>query len=118
MLRIELPLPPRELSPNARVHWSVRNRATQEAKDLVVCAVLEQQARGKPLDHATVKLTFIKPRRGRRDKDNLIAAAKPYMDGLVLAGVIVDDNSDVIDTPEPEIIYQKGISKTIIEVTP
>lgn len=120
MLRIELPLPPKELSPNAGKKQNVHkiNRITKKAQSDTIAYVREQIPMGKPLEHATVTVQFIKPTRGRRDLDNLIAAAKPYMDGLVLAGVIVDDNSDVIKTVYPDILYEKGISKTIIEVTP
>jgi Holliday junction resolvase RusA-like endonuclease len=114
---IELPLPAPELSPNARVFWAVRDAATRAAKDMVIAAVREQIPCGEPWQRATLKFTFIKPRRGRRDKDNLIASAKAYQDGLVEAGLIVDDNADVLDTPQPDIFYEKGVGKTIMEVT-
>ncbi len=118
-LRIELPLPPKELSPNAGKKWNVHmiNRITQKAQSDTIAFVREQIPRGTPLEHATVTVTFVVSTRGRRDLDNLIAAAKPYQDGLVKAGVIVDDNSGVIKT-DWSIEYQKGIRKTIIEVNP
>ncbi len=120
MLRIELPLPPKELSPNGGKKWNVHkiNRITHEAQEEAIAAVREQIPRGKPLEHATVTFTFVKPTRGRRDLDNLITAAKPYQDGLVLAGVIVDDDTDHIKLVYPGVVYIKGVRKTIIEVTP
>jgi len=119
-LRLELPLPPRELSPNAGKKWNVHkiNRITQKAQSDTIARIREQIPRGKPLERATVTITFVVPTRARRDLDNLIAAAKPFQDGLVLAGVIADDNTGVIKTEYPGIVYEKGKSMTIIEVTP
>lgn len=115
MLRIELPLPPKELSPNARVHWSVRARATREAIDQVFAAVLEQGGKPRSFDHATVTMTFVVPNKRRRDKQNLIGASKAYIDGLV-GTVIKDDNWQSIEEIYPPIVYEKGKSMTIIEV--
>ncbi|KKN75616.1 hypothetical protein LCGC14_0378540 [marine sediment metagenome] len=114
MLRIELPFPDRRLSPNARVHYQVRARATREAKEQVIVAVLEQE-RQKLLDRATVTVTFVVPDRRRRDKGNLIASAKAYLDGLV-GLVIVDDNWAAIEEVYPPVVFEKGIKKTIIQV--
>ncbi len=119
MLRIELPLPPKELSPNAGKKWNVHmiNRITQKAQSDTIALVREQIPRGRPLEQATVTVTFVVPDRRDYDEDNFIAAAKPYQDGLVKAGVIVDDNSGVIKT-NWSIEYRRGVRKTIIEVSP
>ncbi len=117
ILRVELPLPAHQLSPNARVHYQVRARATSEAKDMVVCAVLEQRERGKPLAQAIVTVSFVLPDQRRRDHQNLIAGSKAYVDGLVLAGIIEDDDTKHIQEIYPPPIYKKGVGKTIIEVT-
>lgn len=116
MLSMELPLPDPDLSPNSRVHYQERARATRDAKEEVIVAVLEK-GRPKPLDRATVTVTFVVPNKRRRDKGNLIASAKPYLDGLVTAGVITDDNWQAIEEVYPPIKYEKGVRKTIIEVT-
>ena len=78
-------------------------------------AVLEQ-GRQKFSGHATVTVTFMVPDRRRRDKGNLIASAKAYLDGLVDAGVISDDNWEAIEEIYPPIVYEKGRKMTIIEV--
>lgn len=116
VLRLVLPLPPRELSPNARVHWIVRAKANRAAKEAVHALSLQQRPRGKPLARATVSVTFWVPDRRRRDKGNLIGAAKAYLDGLKDAGVIQDDAWQFIEEVYPPVEYHKGESKTIIEV--
>ena len=115
MLRIELPLPPKELSPNARVHYQVRAKVTREAREEVMVALLEQSRR-KQFDRATVTVTFVVPDRRRRDKGNLISSAKAYLDALVGMRVIPDDKWETIEEVYPPIVYQKGVRKTIIEV--
>ncbi len=117
-LVLRLPLPPKELSPNAGKKWNVHkiNRITQKAQSDTIAYVREQMPRGVPLEQATVTMTFVVPDRRDRDKDNFIAAAKPYLDGLVKAGVIMDDNWKRINTIYPDLVYQKGVSMTIIEV--
>ena len=118
MLRLELPLPDPLLSPNSYGHWAPKAKAVIEAKDAVVCAVLEQGHRTEPLTHATVTVAFVLPNKRRRDHGNLIASTKAYLDGLVLAGVIVDDDIKHIKEVYPDPVYEKGISMTVIEVTP
>ena len=120
MLRIELPLPPKELSPNGGKKWNVHkiNRITHEAQEEAIAAVREQIPRGKPLERATVTVTFVVPDKRNYDKDNFIAASKPFRDGLVKAGIIADDNWKAIEEVYPPIVYEKGVRKTIIEVTP
>ncbi len=115
-LRLELPLPDPVLSPNARVHWQVRARATREAKEQVIAAVLSQK-RQKLLDRATVTVTFVVGDRRRRDKGNLISSVKAYLDGLV-GLVISDDSWQHIEEVYPPIQYEKGKKMTIIEVAP
>lgn len=43
----------------------------------------------------------------RRDPDNLVAAMKPMVDGLVDAGVVPDDTAEYVDRGWPEI-HPKG----------
>ena len=52
----------------------------------------------------------------RRDADNLFASMKPYIDGLVMAGVLVDDSADRV---QYELRYERGdVDNTIINVLP
>lgn len=115
---ITLPgLPDPNLSPNSRVSWAVRYRATLVAKDEVVALVREQGWFRAPIQGKVVlKITWCPADRRRRDYDNLVGAMKPYIDALVVAGVLVDDNAGrlslVLDyRPEVEL------RQTVMELT-
>lgn len=111
-------LPPLECSPNWHKHhlpWAIR-KATAAAHDDMIGRVREQVAIGEPLARAMVTVTFTVPDRRRRDKGNLIGAAKPWLDGLTLAGVIKDDAWQFIEEVYPPVVYEKGVRKTVIEV--
>ena len=92
---IRLPsLPPREAWPNRFEgrHWSSRSgiKAAMKA-EIVVMA--KQAFGGKPPPHfekAHITWTFHSPR-GNYDGDNVLAACKGWCDGLVAAGIIVND---------------------------
>ena len=72
-LRLELPEPPPELSPNARTHPFVRRKAQRMAHAEVSEAVDNSSYElGSPITNGIVKVTFIVPTRADRDKGNLI----------------------------------------------
>ena len=66
--------------------------------------------------HAKVDITFVVPDRRRRDKTNFASAFKAGLDGLVDAGIIKDDSYECCDD-QYHIVYEKGVSKTIVEVS-
>ena len=75
------------LNLNDRLHWAVRNKKSQVLKEAARIA-----ASGVPaLPRISVEVVFEPPDRRRRDADNPVASAKPCIDGLVLAGIIPDD---------------------------
>ena len=97
-LRVELPWPPRSLSPNARKHWSQKNDTFQEAKRVAYYACrkaiadIEALDRPKPQDGVVnVTLHCVPPDARRRDEDNLLASCKSYLDGIA-AALGVDDS--------------------------
>lgn len=88
-IEIELPWPPRGLSPNgSHRHWAVRAKAKKRYRNACWTAVRELGLAGilpngdSPL---MVSLTFVPPNRRRRDVDNLIAAMKAGLDGVAEA---------------------------------
>ena len=119
VLRVIIPgLPPRECSPNARPHYMAKAGETKLYRHEVgwqAIAAKDGKAWLAP-DKARVDVTFIVPDRRRRDKTNFASAFKAGLDGLVDAGVIVDDSYEHIDD-QYHIVYEKGKSMTIVEVS-
>jgi crossover junction endodeoxyribonuclease RusA len=115
---IELPWPAKELSPNARQHWSAAARA-KKAYRLRCRAVGEAAGLALVPKGATgvlVHLAFFKPDRRPRDWDNLLASMKSGFDGLADA-MGVDDSKwklsfEVADEPVPA-----GVVLVTVEVS-
>jgi crossover junction endodeoxyribonuclease RusA len=79
------------LSLNDRKHWAARNTVAQALKTASWAAALA--AKAPRLECAEVTVEYQPPDRRRRDPDNLPAAGKPLIDGLVAAKVLPDDDS-------------------------
>lgn len=105
MLAIILPWPPKELSPNARVHWGKRSKAAKAYRN--ECS---WRVRGYQLDIAIktgrhvefpsdgklhLFLDFYPPDRRHRDDDNMIASFKSGRDGIADA-LGIDDKRFVV----------------------
>jgi crossover junction endodeoxyribonuclease RusA len=116
-LKLRLPWPPKELSPNARVHWAEKQRETRAYR--WECFSEARPYRYLPQCRATgprsAKVVFVVPNKRKRDLDNCMAMLKPCWDGLVDAGVLVDDDSKHLKLGAPEMRVQKG--EKYVEVT-
>jgi Holliday junction resolvase RusA-like endonuclease len=91
-IAIELPPGMPVLSLNDRMHYARRNNASQQLKTAAWAKAL--QARLPALQRAEVTVEYQPPDRRRRDPDNLAPTGKAAIDGLVLAGVLPDDDSE------------------------
>jgi len=92
MTTITLPWPPKQLSPNARIHWSTRARHAKAYK--AACYAIARQAgltTPYPAGKIALRLDFYAPARRRRDLDNLLASMKAGIDGVAWA-LGVDDS--------------------------
>ncbi len=123
MIRIELGnLPPAALSPNAcrYSHWSHRDKARKEWRELVYYLAVEAKDRypyDKPFHKARLTWTFIYRLNRKRDADNLISACKVAQDSLVKAGIIeADDSEHLILMPVNIIVDKTQLSQAIIEI--
>lgn len=76
-MRIELPFPPRVLSPNVRKHWATKCKAKQDYSWAVAAALPKEIPEGIHLD-----ITFHPPSKRRFDLDNCLASLKPAIDIL------------------------------------
>ena len=100
------------LSPNARSHWSARARTIREDSDTVQLAVHGLWGR-RPLRRARVEFVLHYPMARRRDPDNMTPLVKGALDGLVRAGVLLDDSADCIDLTVKAARGDEGYTVTI-----
>ena len=93
-LLLTVSIPPRTLSPNARVHWAVKMKATRKSRveswAAVQIAMHEQSVNGG-WNGAECRVVWFARDSRRRDRDNLLASLKATFDGLVDGGLLVDD---------------------------
>jgi len=76
--------------------------------------VLEQGRPSTPYDQAHITITWVAKDKRRRDIDNLFAAMKAYIDGLVHVGLIADDSAMHVSYT---LRYERGDTvNTILEV--
>lgn len=122
-----VPLPPRELSPNARVHWAAKASATSEYRQAVKVFGLAYRRKHhlETFVRARVSLVFaIKGGRGvaycPRDEANAVAAFKAGYDGIVAAGFVQDDSAKYMHMGGVAILRTKGpyVLVTIEDVAP
>jgi crossover junction endodeoxyribonuclease RusA len=90
MNEITLPWPPKDLSPNSRVHWARKSKAAKTYRAL--CNIITKQS-GAKVDWdgvIHVWMDFYPPDKRRRDDDNMIGSFKSGRDGMAEA-LGVDD---------------------------
>lgn len=123
-LVFNVPLPPRELSPNMarNVHWAMKNKSVADYKEHCFVNASEAARRaGWVTPHlARVSLEWhlddrrhpIEKSSNRiykpRDPDNAIAASKAMFDALTESGVIVDDTWDHIEIGRISSTHENG----------
>lgn len=112
-------LPSKFLSPNARVHWSKKHSESSAARSEAGWLAKDKwRDHTAPMLYAIIDYEFTIPVSRRRDQDNLIAACKPWQDGLVDAGVLVQDDTEHLKLGSVSIVKgPRGSTKiTVIEV--
>lgn len=94
------------LSANQRLHW----RKEAELKQTLVAFGRLALGRGMKPTREKVRVTFefTFPTRRRRDRANFHPTCKALLDGIVRAGVLVDDSDGYVDGPD--IVVRDGVS--------
>ena len=91
MTEIILPWPPKELSPNARLHWARLAKAKRTYREACAYTAREQGLERMSADALHLTLTFFPPSRRAFDLDGLLSRMKSGLDGL--ADVLGVDDS-------------------------
>lgn len=93
MLILELPLPHKSLSPNARTHWAGKARATKAARNTarLICLEAMGHSPAPRWPAGTFVVRWYSKTAMRPDEDNAKASLKAYKDGIVDAGYLSTD---------------------------
>lgn len=107
---IVLPLPSRILSPNCpagtRGGRFARAAAAKRYKRLALLAT-EEAANGMTWERATILARFYHKTKRRRDDVNHLAMLKSAYDGVVMAGLLPDDDREHLRTIGAEFYIDK-----------
>jgi crossover junction endodeoxyribonuclease RusA len=93
------------LSMNDRAHWRVKAKQTKQVR---VDAWTAAKDAVPALTRFTVELHYVPRDKRRRDPENLIATLKPFVDGLIDAGVAPDDCPPYYTTTMPVVDPPNG----------
>lgn len=121
-MKIILPWPDAKLNPNRSkgMHWAsttaLRKSARTSAGFLAHQAMAADRGslRGSP-DTLPLTITFVQPDRRARDRDNLLAALKPSLDGVADALGVNDSQFDPITIRRE---YGPKPGSVVIEIEP
>ena len=86
------------LSSNDRRHWADVKRRRQILRLMGKSAAIK--ARLQPIQHAAITAYIQYATGGRADPNNAQDTTKPLIDGMVDAGIFVDDSSEYILGPD------------------
>lgn len=91
-ITIELPLPDRKLSPNARTHYMAKARATKKSRYEAGMVASSERLPSCPWNSAKVQFIFTFRDKRARDRDNLLSQCKATIDGIADSGIVVNDS--------------------------
>jgi Holliday junction resolvase RusA-like endonuclease len=128
---LTLPWPPSEANPNRRLPWwKLRNRdrsgratgALTVYREHVFVIARNDMARRNAWAPLTtpvaVKIEFHPPDRRQRDEDNLLASLKPAIDGVVSAGLLAGDSSDLLHIGRLSMYVPDTNPRVLLILTP
>jgi Holliday junction resolvase RusA-like endonuclease len=100
-LTITIPaLPGEALKPGYRGGWWLVRKAKKHDTEMgyvyALIAYRERKNFPLPLKRVIAEVTFVFKQQRRRDLDNWSGRLKGYWDGIVQAGIVADDNSEII----------------------
>lgn len=102
--KIELPWPPRSLSPNARKHRMAVARDKKRYREDCAWSTIAAGVRRIVAPGLRVHITFVPPNARTRDRDNMLAAIKAGLDGVADVVGIDDSRWELViarAAPEP-----------------
>ena len=115
-----IPLPPKELSPNARPHYARQAKFTKAQRESAKYCAMEAVAELDdwrehkfPWTQAVSQVRWYRKAKRAIDADNAAASLKSTFDGIVDSGVLSDDR-ELVHLP---IIFEHDKNNPRIEIT-
>lgn len=103
------------LSANTRHHWSVNREVARTWRRLAATAA---RAQGIPTMRRTrIVVTFHKATNRRYDPGNLAPVSKAIVDGLVDAGVFLDDSHEYVVGPDHRAGEKTTTPHVVVTIT-
>jgi crossover junction endodeoxyribonuclease RusA len=114
---VQLPWPDKRLSPNARVHWAVKDKARHEAKETAYFQTYQVAGEWQPPEGPLLLTVQACPPalERKRDLDNVLASLKPTIDGLCHALKIDDSRFAAVTVVRGD---PSGAGSVTLEVSP
>lgn len=109
---INIPILPPSLNVWARKHWRIRHQQIDAITEGLKLLAIEKQI--PCIERAEVRLTYFFRDKRRRDPDNYVG--KFILDGLRKAGIIADDNAEVLKLPQPVFRVDPANPRTEINI--
>ncbi len=104
------------INANSRAHWRRRAEWTRYWRDR---ACLEAKSAGIPrLDRAHVTVTVHRIDARRFDPGNLAPTAKAIVDGIVDAGVLIDDDRHHLVGPDMRAGDKRHVRQLVVTIEP
>lgn len=118
---VVLPLPPRVLSPNSS-YTTLRGQfakaaATKKLRRITAEAVREEGVESAPWGKVEVSAAFYHKTKRRRDADNAIGSLKAAYDGIVDAGLVLDDTPEHMERRQPTFAIDKDFPRVELTIT-
>jgi crossover junction endodeoxyribonuclease RusA len=106
---VSLPWPPKELSPNAALHWAKKSKKKKEYRTACWALTLEAKLEApQGVEKFPIEITFYPPDKRHRDADNMVAAIKSGLDGVADA-LKVNDRQFL-----PSFIFSEEVKGMIV----
>jgi crossover junction endodeoxyribonuclease RusA len=112
MNTVEIPFPPRELSPNGRCHWRVKARVGKDYKKDVFWLCRSANLAVESCEKVDVWLDFYPPDKRHYDADNLVSRLKSGLDGIAEA-LKINDRKFILHP----VLHDETGNKVVVKIT-
>lgn len=117
MITIDLPYPSK-INGHNNGHWRAKSETIRKMRDTARLACLDQINRGAVPIKGLHKISyrfFVRDKR-RRDRANMVQQCKPYIDGIVDAGLIDGDHWQVSEIGSVEVYVDSAFPRVVITI--